>query len=90
MELATGAIIIFQGSIRTSAQNTKVCIGQSAGCMYASSFHRNAWQAKVFHFQQLIVPDFGFYADIAVRGAGAAISADLALGFVRRSDTRAP
>ena len=31
---------------------------------------------------RLIVPDFGFYADIAVRGSGAEISADLALGFV--------
>jgi hypothetical protein len=50
--------------------------------MYSSSFHRNAWQDKVFHFQQLIVPDFEVYADIAVRGAGAAISDDLALGFV--------
>jgi hypothetical protein len=60
MESAAGAIIIFQGSMRTSAQNTKVCIGQNAGCIYSSSFHRNAWQAKVFHFQQLIVPDFGF------------------------------
>ena len=80
MESATGAIIIFQGSMRTSAQNTKACIGQNAGCMYSSSFHCNARQAKVFHFQQLIVPDF--YADIAVRGAGAAFSADLAFDCV--------
>ena len=49
--------------------------------MYSSSFHCNARQAKVFHFRQIIVPDFGFYADIAVRGAGAGISADLALGL---------
>jgi hypothetical protein len=81
-ESATGAIIIFQGSMRTSAQNTKACIGQNAGCMYSSSFHCNARRAKVFHARQIIVPDFGFYADIAIRGSGVEISADLALGFV--------
>jgi hypothetical protein len=82
MESATGAIIIFQGSMRTSAQNTKACIGQNAGCMYSSSFHCNARQAKVFHIRQMIVLDFAFYSDIAVRGSGTEISADLALGFV--------
>jgi hypothetical protein len=46
--------------------------------MYSSSFHCNARQAKVFHFRQIIVPDFGFYADTAVKGAGARISSDLA------------
>jgi hypothetical protein len=86
MESAAGAIIIFQGSMRTSAQNTKACIGQNAGCMYSSSFHCNARQAKVFHFRQIIVPDFGFYADIAVKGAGVGISADLALRLAWRSD----
>ena len=70
-ESATGAIIIFQGSMRTSAQNTKACIGQNAGCMYSSSFHCNARQAKVFHIRQMIVLDFAFYSDIAVRGSGA-------------------
>ena len=62
-ESATGAIIIFQGSMRTLAQNTKACIGQNAGCMYSSSFHSNARQAKVFPVRQITVPDFGFYAD---------------------------
>jgi hypothetical protein len=46
--------------------------------MYSSSFHCNARQAKVFHFRQIIVPDFGFYADIATSGSVAEISADLA------------
>jgi hypothetical protein len=66
-ESATGVIIIFQGSMRTSAQNTKACIGQNAGCMYSSSFHCNARQAKVFHLRQIIAPNFRSYADIAVR-----------------------
>jgi hypothetical protein len=48
--------------------------------MYSSSFHCNARQAKVFHIRQMIV--LAFYSDIAVRGSGAEISADLALGFV--------
>jgi hypothetical protein len=58
--------------------------------MYSSSFHCNARQAKVFHFRQIIVPDFGFYADIAVKGAGVGISADLALRLAWRSDRCAP
>ena len=57
-ESATGAIIIFQGSMKTSAQNTKACIGQNAGCMYSSSFHCNARHAKVFQVRHIIVPDF--------------------------------
>jgi hypothetical protein len=44
--------------MRTSAQNTKACIGQNAGCMYSSSFHCNARKAKAFHVRQMIVPDF--------------------------------
>ena len=58
MESAAGAIIIFQGSMRTSAQNTNACIGQNAGCMYSSSLQCNAQEAQAFHFQQIIVPDF--------------------------------
>jgi hypothetical protein len=50
--------------------------------MYPSSFYCNTRRAKVFHARQIIVPDFGFYADIAIRGSGVEISADLALGVV--------
>ena len=46
MKSATGAIIIFQGSMRTSAQNTNAFIGQKRrSACEPSSFHCNAQRA---------------------------------------------
>ncbi|MGY2907735.1 hypothetical protein ACVWVY_006756 [Bradyrhizobium sp. URHC0002] len=81
-ESATGAIIIFQGSMRTSAQKTKACIGQNAGCMYSSSFSLQCTAGQGVPCPADSRAGRWAYADIAVRGSGAEIGVDLALGFV--------